>query len=295
MTDVQVAPSTSGVASETTNPTTNPVSQTAPKIDDAALRDYKRQVKINGQERELSLEQAYQLASKAVASDEKFQTAAQKEKVANEILDLLGSNPVAALERKGLSRKEARDFLENHLVSMIEEDALSPEERQRKENEKRLKDYEEREKTEKMTKEQVEKERQVQAELSRFEDEIVQAFVDLKAPKVEIYGKWAAQRILAASQYGIELSAKEALKDVLNEVHEAYKPTLSSMDVAQLKKLLGAKAVAALMEDSVAKVKQAERPFGKPASSRAPSQASSEQQNQPMNRRDFFKQTRGHI
>ena len=239
------------------------VSESAPE---PAAEEKVLKLKVNNKEHSLDLtdkERIKYLAQMGLASDEKFKEASSLRKQAEEILDAL-KNPndiVKVLQKAGLDAKQIREFSENYLRPIYEEEDLSPEEKARRKEKQELeelrKEREERQKAEKQSKE----EQLMAQEMQRLEEELIDAYAESKLPKDNpFYAKAVLSYMDAAARVGQDLTAKEAVKLVEKDFDNQLKTLLSSKDVVELKSLLGEKA-SALIKDSLEEVKQKEAPF----------------------------------
>lgn len=266
------------------SPKTEP---TTPKVEE------KFKIKVNNQERELSLAELKNLASKAAGADEKFQKAAQVEKKAKELLDSVKGKQLAkVLQSEGMTKAEIRQYLEDQLVPFVEEDLLSPEERQKRELENELKRYKEEEdskKKEELTKRQQE---ELQRELVKLEEEFGQALNQVDLPRDPYLGKQISQVMLGAEKNGYEISALEAAEIVKEQYLRNTRETLGKFEINKLKEYLGKDILSKLREDDVKAVKDAERPFTKQTKTPAVKQDSEKPSDKKL-APEFFNKLRG--
>lgn len=225
--------------------------------------------KINGKLVEVDLSnQAHvdKLLQLGLASGDKFQEASRMRKEAEDILSAAKTEKSAAkaLKKAGFSDSEIKEILEKELANYYEEEALSPEEKQRREREERLAEYERREKEREENELKTKQEREIAKEVEMLETELLSALEKSSLPRTPILAKWATQYLAAFDAKGVTLSAEDAVRMVENEFPTLVANVLSSTkDVQQLKALLGKETVKKLLDDSVAAVKTAEKPFTK--------------------------------
>lgn len=243
--------------------------EVAPEVEPVKEEPKVLKLKVNNKEHDLDLtdkERIKYLAQMGLASDEKFKEASSMRKQAEEILEALKnpSDVVKVLQKAGMSAKQIREFSENFLRPIYEEEELAPEEKERRKEKKELeelrKEREERAKAEK----QQQEEQLIAKEMQKLEEELIDAYAQSKLPKDNpFYAKAVLSYMDAAARVGQEMSAKEAVKLVEKDFDNQLKQLLSAKDVTELKSLLGEKA-GALIKDSLEEVKTKEAPFKKP-------------------------------
>lgn len=225
--------------------------------------------KINGKLVEVDLSnQAHvdKLLQLGLASGDKFQEASKMRKEAEEILSTAKTEKSAAkaLKKAGFSNEEIKQILEKELASFYEEESLSPEERQRREKELKLEEYERKEKEREELENRTKQEQEIAKEVEALETELLTALEKSSLPRTPVLAKWATQYLAAFDSKGISMSAEDAVKIVEKEFPTLVANVLSNTkDVQQLKALLGKETVKKLLDDSVAAVKAAEKPFTK--------------------------------
>lgn len=256
--------------------------------------EQKEKIKVNKQEREYTLAELKNLASKAAAADERFMSASQMEKKANEVLEgLKGKKLVATLEKAGYSKQDIRQILEQELTPFVEEDMMSPEERERAAKDRKLAEYEE-EKAAREREQMSAKERQeLDRELSKLNNEFLSALEKSSLPRDPFLGKMVAQQLIGAEQNGYEMSVDEAVEIVHSQFEQNTQSLLSSMSIDKLKQFLGKDTLSKLRDADVQQVRDAERPFAKQGSKPAVRQDSEPSQKPKKDAAGFFNKLRG--
>lgn len=130
-----------------------PVSALA-DLPDEVLRGMTRTVKVNGEEREVSIADALQAVSKAEGADAKMREAAKQRKQAEQALASIIADPLGSIEQiatmRGVSREKAREAVEKALLDRFEYESLDPQKRaeldQRREMERKARAFEEHQK-----------------------------------------------------------------------------------------------------------------------------------------------------
>lgn len=258
------------------------------------VESQKFKLKVNGKEKELTTAELKRLASISDAATERFQMASQKEKEAQEIKGALASkDPVAALKKMGMDSKEIKAVLENKLLEMIEEENLDPKDKELRDLKKRIAEQEEAEKRKKEEEELSTKQKELLRKQEEIESGIVDALTEAKLPKNPVILRQVIETMLGMSKKGVEISPKDAVKLVQKGFEEELTDLLPQLGMDFIKKVLGAKGLAALREESVAEVKKSSEPFPKRAAKPAQNagkQAKGETEAVGMN--DFFRNLR---
>lgn len=99
-------------------------------------------VKINGEEKEVKIEELVKSYQKGLGADQKFLEASTMRKQAEKLIDMLKSDPLDVLERMGL---DVEALAEDRLYRKIQFESMTPEEQEAYINRERLKNYEEQE------------------------------------------------------------------------------------------------------------------------------------------------------
>lgn len=236
----------------------------------------RHKLKVNKQEREYTLTELKNLASKSAAADERFNSAAQIEKKANEILEGLKSKKlVSTLERNGYSKAEIRQILENELTPFVEYDLMTPEERERKAKDDELEQYKQEKKRQEEEQMSAKEKAELNRELERLNTDFLNALEKSNLPRDPFLGKMVAQQLIGAEANGYSLSVDEAV-EIVNQMFETNtKQLLSGMSIDKIKQFLGKDTLSKLRESDVQQVREAERPFAKQGSKPAAKQDSS--------------------
>lgn len=258
---------------------------------------YKRKVKINGVEREMSAEEAFKKAMLGEAANEKFTKASEIEKAQEAFKQKLMKNPVKALMELGIDREQARELAERDLIDFIKEDQMDPALKEKMRLEKELEEYKSKEQKAKEEQQQKAEQERLVKEIQAVDEELGSAFAQSNLPAVPLFMKWAAQLIYSYAQNNVDIPAKVAIKEVENYVFSEFAPALAKMDVPTLRNILGKDNLKRLREEDVKAVKQAESPFAKQfAAKQAPAQVTSpkgQKSPEPIKQSDFFSKLRG--
>jgi hypothetical protein len=261
---------------------------------DSWVESRKEKLKINGQERELTQAELRKLAGLSAASDEKFKGAKQLQNEALELKKAFESkDPVAAMKKLGMDSKEIKATLENKLLELLEDEQLDPKDRELRDLKRKIAEQEAAEKAKKDDEEKSKATLAREKAYQELESGVVDALKEAKMPKSALTLKAVAQHMLEAHRNGVELSPKDAVKLAQEQFHSEIAELLPQLGMDFIKKVLGAKGLAALREESVAEVKRAAEPFPKPQPkprSDAGKQAKSEPEQ--MSQDEYFRRLR---
>lgn len=258
------------------------------------VESQKFKLKVNGKEKELSTAELKRLASLSDAATEKFQSASQKEKEAQELRKVFESgDPVKAMQKLGKTPQEIKEVLENKLLELIEDENMSPKDKELRDLKKRIAEQEAAEKAKKDEEEKSKATLAREKAYAELETGVIEALKDAKMPKSALTLKAVAQHMLEAHRNGVELSPKDAVKLAQEQFHNEIAELLPQLGMDFIKKVLGAKGLAALREESVAEVKKAAEPFPKPQPKpRSEAGKQAKQDSEPMSTDEYFRRLR---
>lgn len=264
MSDVAAAPSAAPVADAPAAGS----EETAPaeaKPETPAEKKYR--LKVNGQEREFSEAEVLKRAQIAEAAQERFQKAAHLEKLEQAIQQ--GDRRAI---QKLLGDERFHEFAVDYFNERLEEEEMTPKERELKARERQLMEREERIKME-------QEERQA-AMMQQLEDHYAQKFdvefsAAMKAQKLPPTPKAVARMAELMKQnleMGLELPATSIAQLVKEELTTTVKSIMDGLDDESLAALLGEQVEEKLRKRSMAKLKN---PMGNNRASGQPSKADS--------------------
>lgn len=290
---VEQGSDTGSAAAQVSKPKFDP-SQFDPKELESWVESRKEKLKVNGQERELTQAELRKLAGLSAASDEKFKSAKQLQNEALELKKAFESkDPVAAMKKLGMDAKEIKATLENKLLELLEDESMDPKDRELRDLKKRIADQEAAEKAKKDEEEKSKATLAREKAYAELETGVVEALKDAKMPKSALTLKAVAQHMLEAHRNGVELSPKDAVKLAQEQFHNEIAELLPQLGMDFIKRVLGAKGLAALREDSVAEVKKAAEPFPKPQPKpRSEAGKQAKQDSEPMSTDEYFRRLR---
>lgn len=220
--------------------TTGEVKETTTAIqDDAApqLSAKKYKVKVDGEELEVDESELLTGYQTRKAADKKFREAAQYRKQAEEFISMLKADPVKVLSHPSIGH-DMRKLAEEYLVSQLQEEALSPEQRELKEAKRKLQEYEEQEKRKKQEEEQTQLEKLQSHYAEEYTNKITQALEASTLPKTPMTIKRMAYYLHRGLEMGIPVDVKDAAELVKQDYIEEQKNLFGALDEDTLVTLL---------------------------------------------------------
>lgn len=186
---------------------------------------------------------------KARGSNKRFEQAAAMRREAEGFLNLLKTDPRAVLENPKLG-VNFRQFAEKYLWEQMQEEALSPEQRQAKEWEKKAKAYEEHQKKEAAQREAQETQMRQAHWERQYESTIVGALEAGGLPKSRETVRRMATYLQQAVAQGIEIDARQLAGLVKRDYINEHKALYGQADADTLIGLVG--------EDLAKKIRQSD-------------------------------------
>lgn len=244
-------------------------------------------VKINGAEQDVTIEKLIERYQKEEAADEKFKSAAQLRREAEDLKAQyaeIDRNPFEYARKKGI---DIHALAEDILIEKLKWEQSSPEQKElAMERQKRL-EYEKR------IEELTEKDRnlatqQAEAKAAReIDDEISEALGELGAKPTPAIVANIATTLLSYHEAGREVSAKEVVRRVRENLTVSAKELITSMSVEDLRAFLPKSHLDGLRKAAVesALAQDPMRSRKKPESQESPTRS-----NKPVSTDDFFKQ-----
>lgn len=206
-------------------------------------------VKVDGEEMKVTedeLLRGYQLRK---ASDKRFQEGMQARKQAEEFIRLLKTDPEKVLSHPSIGL-DLKNFAEEYLMKDLQNEMMTPEQKQLKEYKEKLAKYEEEEKK----KQEDEKKKQEEEVRKKYADnyhkQIVGALENSGLPKTEYTVQRMVHYMHNALENGYELGADDVTDLVKRDYVQDIKSLSSGLDADALVNILG--------EDTAKKLRQAE-------------------------------------
>lgn len=220
-----------------------PAEQTAEEFEEVAIGSHKGKVSKKLAEQLKNLERGYQA---------KYQEIAQMRKeYPQQVMQAFKNNPKEFMSRMGIDPVE---FAEATLAEKIEMMGLSPEQLELREL-KKYREETEKEKAERQKKEQEEKESaEYNQHYEKFQKDFVESWKKTGLTADPYFGQLMAATMLSYSKQGKDLTPDEAAVIVKDRWTEQARGILSTLDVEQLKSILGDELLKKVREYEIAKV-----------------------------------------
>jgi hypothetical protein len=198
-----------------------------------APRKEKVKYKLDGKEveEEVQFDELVSHYRKGKAADQRFQEAAKTRKQAEDILQAFQSNPAQAMKLLGV---DAREFAEDYLSKVLEEELLSPEQREAKTLKAELEKYRKQEALQKEAEEKKKFETQVEAEKQRYSSLIMDALKFEGIPPGAKSVARMATLLEKSEDQGYDLTPKEIASIVREEIQEEMMSVFGGLSEDQL-------------------------------------------------------------
>lgn len=187
------------------------------------------------------------------AAKKRMAEANEAKRKAYEIVQAFEKDPETMLKRMG---PKGREIAEKFLLGVIQEDMMSPEEKERQSKDARLKAYEEQEeraKTEAQEKVLQEKER---AYAQQFQKLIIDALEKTKLPKSPALVKQMAGLIQKNMQYGLDLTPEDLASEIMTDKQQLIRSIFSEADGDQILQLLGDEVANKIRKSDLKKLRE---------------------------------------
>jgi len=197
------------------------------------------ELKVDGETQKLTKQQLIAQAQKAKAAEKRMQTAAQERDAAKKLVDLAKNDPVAFLKHLNGETFNEKDFFAKRLAALMEDEMLSPEEKQQRAD---MMELQELRKQAKEAKERLESERlQKEAEALQVEidKEMADAIAAVGLPKTRAAVKRVAEYALDALENGLNVPMAKIAAQVKKDIQQEVLDLLGQSDEDAFEQLLG--------------------------------------------------------
>ena len=218
----------------------------------------KLKLKIDGEETEYDLSNEEQLKKDlqlSRAAQKRMQEASEVRRQAEDFINQLKKNPKALLTNPELGIN-FRELAEDYLAEQLQEEMLSPEEKQQREMERRLKEYETQEQERKQKEEQQRMQELEQKYAEDFQTQIISALEGSGLPKSPKTIKRMAELQYISLQQGIEANPKDLVEMVRESYVNEIKDLFGQSDGETLLKLMGDDVAKKIRQSDLKRVKK---------------------------------------
>lgn len=221
----------------------------------------------------------------AKMSQKRAQYASDVKKQAQALIDLMRTDPMRVITDPSLGI-DVKKVLSEYIESQIQEEAKTPEQKEREKMEKELKALREEREKEKEAHLQREKEALEERELQRYDRSMSEALnnnPDL--PKTPYVVKKMAEHMLALVKKGINASPQDVVEVVREEMRNDLKQMFAVLPEEVIENLVGKETINKLRKKSVAKAKAS---ISQPVNT-APVKTKPSEAQKTQTFKDFFK------
>jgi hypothetical protein len=204
---------------------------------------------IDGVEEEVDKTELIKRAQKATASDKKFQEAAKIRRQSEDLIRLLKADPWRVLQHPSLGH-DVRKLAEQFLYERIQEDAMTPEQKESLEAKRKVKEYEDMIQQQKVD----DQNKQMATLRAKYEDsyskDIIETLKVSGLPQTPSTVRRMAYYMHQALLKGYELKANDVVSLVRQDYETEIKELFGPLDAQTLVELLG--------EDTAKKIRLAD-------------------------------------
>lgn len=217
------------------------------------IRKYK--VKINNEELEVDEDELLRGYQTRKAADEKFREAAMARKQVEEVISMLKDED-SVFEVLSKLGYDPRELSEKYLVKRLEEETLSPQEKELREYKRKLAEFENAKKAEEERIQEEQRITLINKYTNDYSTQVVDALETSGLPKTPHTVKRMAYYLHQSLQRGYDLTAKDVVHLVKEDYMEEQKALFGSLDTDSITSLLGKETVEKLRKQELSKLKK---------------------------------------
>lgn len=215
---------------------------TAPVLDDKdvpIVPSAKRKIKWGETEKEVTFDEAVQLAQKAFGIEEKAKSHAQKIQQAEALLEMLSSNPKAFAKKCKEAGLDPQKLATEILYEQIQLNSMTPEQRELQEFKEKEAEREAAQKAEQEEKQRGEVDAKTREWQVNFEKDLQKALTEKKLPMSRLTLALTAQYIDGGLAQKKEYTVDQVLPFVMRDLQNINQSTLGSLEGDALLDYLG--------------------------------------------------------
>jgi hypothetical protein len=220
---------------------------------EGAPSEKKFKLKVNGKDIEVSEADLVRNAQIGMSAEEKFKSAAKIKKDAEMVIHLLKTNPWAVLSHPSIGH-DPRKMSEEFLMDVYNDEKLTPEQREAKMNQKKLRELE----LEKQARQKEEEERKI-SELQQiyqveYQRDIIGALEKSQLPKTPNIVRRISGYLYDALERGIQLKAIDVIDLVREDLVNEFKTFTGGMESDILMQIVGEEGAKKIREYEMKRV-----------------------------------------
>lgn len=235
--------------------------------------------KVNGKERNFqSFEDMFKTVSMDLTANERLSQASKLQKEAEAQMEAYKSGDLPSFLKKkygDLTAKEARKALEETVQLLLDEEGVSPDEKELRRYRKMEADIKQREAEEKANKEKSAYDNEVKSMADKLVADVTASAKKLGLPEDSSAYELVFKELQIAAENDIDLSTDEAVRLVRDRSIGTSLDFLKALKVEEIESILGDDLVKQIRGRGVAAVKSAASAFDKPAAKKDSKQPSS--------------------
>lgn len=211
-------------------------------------------IMVDGQEEEVDLETLKKAYSHGKGADKRMGEAGRLKSDATRLLEMLRNDPIAV--RKELDKDwDEKGFLAQRLSELMEEEMLTPEQRQQKQDLRELEEYRSSKKKQQEEIKEKELQEHMNVEIEKLDKEFADAFEQAGLPKTNEMRRRLATMMLEANENGQDISALDLAKMVKKETQQELVELLKAADDETYEAILGSDLLTRSQKIALKKVK----------------------------------------
>lgn len=248
-------PSASPTTATTAQPSQSanqPITAAKAPAQQPTAQERRMKVKLDGKEVEVPESEVVANYQQRKIADQRFQEAAKIRKEAEAVMKFAKDNPAEFFAKTGMN---AREWAEKYLLEQLQVEAMSPEQKKARENEDKLKKYEQEEKTRKDQQQKEYVDRLTTEKRVELDKLFTQALYESGLPRTPWTVAEMARLQLANVKKGWQLTPAQLAKQTRENYVDAQKALMGALEGDQLLEFLGPDLVNKLSKAQISKLK----------------------------------------
>jgi hypothetical protein len=196
------------------------------------------ELKVDGQVLKLTKDELIARAQKSTAAESRLQQAAKEKKDALRLIELAKTDPLALLKHLQPDLNE-KDFFSKRLAQLMEEELLSPQERQHRDDMSELQRLRAAQKDQETQRQQAELDKQMQEQQKVLDVEMGDAIKAAGLPRTQAAVKRVAEYALEALEAGLNIPMVKIAQQVKADMQAEVLELLNQSDEEAFSSLLG--------------------------------------------------------
>ena len=209
---------------------------------------------VDGQEEEVDLDELKKRASHSSAAAKRMQEATKQTSDAKRLLEMLKSDPLSVLKELD-GTFDQKKFLSTRLAQMMEDELMSPDEKQARIDAQELAELRQSRKKEQEERESKDLEMLANTEREKLDTEFAAAMTKVGLPKTNAARSRLATAMLDALENGKQISTEQLAQQVKQEMQADILELLNVADDDSFQALLGSDLLTKAQKVALRKVK----------------------------------------